>query len=358
MKRLYSSRLDWGTPENRIAALRTRVRGYHDLTVSNPTQAGLAYPEDEIVEALASAAALRYQPSPLGLLSAREAVCRYYDGAVSPDSVLLTASTSEAYSYLLKLFCDPGDEVLVPTPSYPLFDFLASLEGVRPIPYRFDYDGQWHLADVPVTERTRAIIVVSPNNPTGASISNADIDRLISIGLPVILDEVFRDYGEAVESGQVFRLNGLSKAAALPQMKLGWIVCPGKVPDALELIADTYLSVGAPVQHALPKLLDLAPPVRNQIRERCAVNLQVLRAKLGGTPLTPLRVDGGWTAPVEILKTRSEEEWVCRLLEDAGVLVQPGYFYDFRREAFIIVSLLTQPSTFETGLDRAVSYLC
>jgi alanine-synthesizing transaminase len=358
MKRLYSSRLAWHTPENRIAATRAGLAEYLDLTVTNPTMAGFIYPEREILEALSAPAALRYEPSPLGLDLAREAVARYYGRRVSPDRVLLTASTSEAYSYLFKLFCDPGDEVLTPAPSYPLFEFLAQLEGVRATPYALGNDGHWFVDELPAGSRTRALVAVSPNNPTGSALSSAELQRMLDVGLPVILDEVFRDYGTPVESDEVFRLNGLSKVAGLPQLKLGWIVCPDRVPPALELIADTYLSVASPVQHALAALLELAPGIQLQIRERCAANEAFLRAAMAGTAATPLVIEGGWTVPIELPKTRSEEDWVCGLLLDRGVFVQPGYFYDFPREAFCVVSLLPPRDVFEEGVRRLAAYVC
>lgn len=358
MKRLYSSRLAWHTPANRVAETRARVGDCLDLTVSNPTEAGIVYPEREILDALSARAALRYRPSPLGLDIAREAVSRYYGGRLSPDRVLLTASTSEAYSYLFKLFCDPGDEVLTPAPSYPLFEFLAHLEGVRASPYALGYDGRWFLDRLPTGVRTRAIVTVSPNNPTGSILAPSELRRMLDTGLPVILDEVFRDYGASVESDDVYRLNGLSKVAGLPQLKLGWIVCPERVPPALELIADTYLSVASPVQHALPKLLDLAPQIQRQIRERCAANESFLRSTLAGTPMTPLAIEGGWTVPIELPKIRSEDDWICGLLEDRKVFVQPGYFHDFPREAFCVVSLLTPRELFEEGVRRLAAYVC
>lgn len=358
MKRLYSARLAWHTPPNRVAEVRARVPDCLDLTVSNPTEAGFDYPEGEILDALAAAEALRYQPSPLGLDSAREAVARYYGGRVAPDRILLTASTSEAYSYLFKLFCDPGDDVLTPAPSYPLFEFLANLEGIRAVAYTLAYDGHWFLDRLAPGARTRAIVAVSPNNPTGSVLAPQELARMLDTGLPVILDEVFRDYGAPVESDAVYRLNGLSKVAGLPQLKLGWIVCPHRVPPALEFIADTYLSVAAPVQHALPRLLELAPQIQRQIRERCAANEAFLRKALAGTPMTPLVISGGWTVPVELPRTRGEEDWVVGLIEDARVFVQPGYFYDFPREAFCVVSLLTPCDIFKEGVRRLAAYVC
>lgn len=353
---MYSSRLLWSAKPNRLARLREGVGGYLDLTVSNPTRAGIEYPED-LLDALRDARTLTYDPSAAGLAQTREAVSRYYRGAVPPDRVLLTASTSEAYSYLFKLFCDPGDEVLVPQPSYPLFEFLASLENVVARPYRLFYDGRWSIDRIEVTTRTRAIVAVSPNNPTG---SLADVEALRRLGLPVIVDEVFADYAPPQRRfDDVFYLNGISKACGLPQMKLGWIVFPEEHREALELIADTYLSASAPVQYAAVRWLDRGAELRRPIVERCAANERWLRERLRGTPLTPLSIDGGWSVPIEIPRVRSEEDFVCELLERDGVLVQPGYFYDFPREAFLVVSLLTPPAILvagvEAGMERVVA---
>jgi aspartate/methionine/tyrosine aminotransferase len=274
--------------------------------------------------------------------------------AVDPDSILLTASTSEAYSYLFKLFCDPGDAVLVPQPSYPLFDHLAALEGVRAIPYPLFFDGRWLAA--PFETPGGAIVAVSPNNPTG---SLADIPALRRLGLPLIVDEVFADYAPAAPRYDgVFYLNGLSKAAGLPQMKLGWIVFPPAHRAALEWIADSYLSVSAPVQFAAPAWLARITGIQSQIRDRCAENQRWLRAFLAGTAVTPLPIDGGWTVPLEIPRTRPEEEVACSLLQQQGVLVQPGYFYDFPREAYLVVSLLPPPAIFAEGVRRLAGAIC
>lgn len=353
MTQLYSARLSWHTQPNRLSELRAWTRDFLDLTISNPTQAGIEYPSD-LTEALSDPRSLQYDPHPAGLLATREAVCRF-TGAPSPDRVLLTASTSEAYSYLFKLFCDPGDEVLVPRPSYPLFEMLAALDSVKVVPYTLFYDGRWSIDELPITSRTRAIVAVSPNNPTG---SLADVGALRQRNLPVIVDEVFAPYAPPQQRfDDAFYLNGLSKLAGLPQMKLGWIIHPAEHRDALELIADTYLSVSAPVQYAAIRWLEIAPAIQKQIAERCAVNERTILQTLHGTALTPLQIDGGWTLPIEIPRTRPEEDVVCDLLSQHGVLVQPGYFYDFPREAFLIVSLLTQPDILEEGLRRIVQAL-
>lgn len=383
---MFSSRLSWDLRPNRLSELLTAKRrsgaAILDLTESNPTHAGLDYPAEEIAQALASPASLLYEPSPAGLPQAREAVAADYAArgkTVEPDRILLTASTSEAYSYLFKLLADPGDEVLVPRPSYPLFEFLANLELVRTVHYPLAFHGQWEmdldaLASA-VTEHTRAVVIVNPNNPTGSFLKRDELERLVEVcarnDLVIISDEVFSDYGfepdaKRVEtlvdlkSSPAFCLGGLSKAAGLPQMKLGWIALAGPpawihtARERLELIADTYLSVGAPVQHALARLLALSAEVREQIISRTRSNLALLRAVVNGTSLRALDVEGGWDAILEVPRTRSEEEWCVELLDQDNVLVQPGFFYDFESEAFLVVSLLTQPGVFREGLGRLV----
>lgn len=356
MRRFYSSRLPWHTQPNRLSQLRERSGGYLDLTVSNPTGAGLTHSE-AVLEALRHPQALQYQPSAAGLSAAREAVSAYYFRrgiTVDPDNILLTASTSEAYSYLFKLLADPGDEILVPRPSYPLFDFLAHLESLTVRQYELHYDGSWFTENVPIGPHTRAVINVSPNNPTGSVI---EVDTR---GVPLIVDEVFADYLLKPRPRLLgdFTLNGLSKIAALPQMKLGWILYPPEYRHALELIADTYLSVSAPIQHAAPEWLAAAEGMQAEILARLRQNDAFVRKTLAGTALTPLSIDGGWALPIELPKIRTEEQWACDLLQHHGVLIQPGYFYDFPREAFIVVSLLTEPSILEEGLARIVAAVC
>jgi aspartate/methionine/tyrosine aminotransferase len=342
------------------------------LTESNPTRAGLIYPSADILATLADERALRYDPAPRGLCSARETVAAYYRerGAdVPPERILLTASTSEAYAYLFKLLADPGDEILAPRPSYPLFEFLARLELVNIRQYPLRYDGCWHFdfdaLEALMTDRTRAIVVVNPNNPTGSFLKRDEWERLQGLGLPILSDEVFCDYGFGEDAERVitlagsgralvFAMSGLSKIAGLPQMKLGWIAASGPgcdaVLDALELIADTYLSVATPVQLALPRLL--LSSVRDQIRARTAANLQLLRQTMDGSAASVLRAEGGWYAVVQVPCTCSEEEWALTLLREHDVLVQPGFFFDFESEAFLVVSLLCEPGTFREGLRR------
>ena len=392
---MFSGRLNWNLRPNRLSALledkRRSGTQVLDLTESNPTRATLDYPQAEILAALADASALRYHPSPRGLDTAREAVAGYYRdrGTQIPvENVLLTASTSEAYAYLFKLLTNPGDEILAPRPSYPLFEFLAGLESVNIRQYPLRYDGVWHVdfdaLEKAITPRTRGIVVVNPNNPTGSFLKRAELDRLDSLaaerGLAVLSDEVFRDYGFGEESDRVstlvgdrraltFSMSGLSKIAGLPQMKLGWIIAsggasgpnrdraPNQAMEALELIADTYLSVSTPVQVALPRLLALSSGILEQIRERTASNLARLREAMLGSTATLLRTEGGWYAVLQVPRTRSEEEWTLQLLDEHGVLAQPGFFFDFESEAFLVLSLLPEPVTFAEGVSRLRSII-
>ena len=380
---MFSSRFHWDPAPNRLTRLlagkRAAGTAVLDLTESNPTRAGLAYPT-EIVAALADPRALRYDPQPAGLLTAREAVCRYYAEAgcaVEPDRVLLTASTSEAYQYLFKLVADPCDEVLVPRPSYPLFEFLATMESLRVVSYPLVYHGGWSIdcdaLAAAVTERTRAIVIVNPNNPTGSFLKRDELRFLQSLGLPLISDEVFADYAFAEDPNRVrtlaggteslaFTMSGLSKIAGLPQMKLGWIVISGpaaafaEAKDKLEWIADTYLSVSTPVQQAAPRLLELGEGIQRQIAARTRANLSWLESAIAAdSPCRVLAVEGGWSATLQVPRIRREEEWALELLEKDSVLVQPGFFFDFESEAFLVLSLLTAPDAFQDGCCRILA---
>lgn len=316
---------------------------------------------------------------------AREAVCDYYNArgvTVSAERVVLTASTSEAYAYLFKLLCDPGNEVLIPIPSYPLFTYLGALESVTPIPYQLRYDGTWYLdfssLRQAISPRTKAIVTVNPNNPTGTLLSPAERDELLAIAgqhdLVIISDEVFADYNLGTKpftatsfagstSRLSFVLNGLSKAAGMPQMKLGWILLNGpeeetqRAIERLELIADTYLSVGTPVAKALPQLLKIGLSIREQIVERVRSNLAKLDARLANTAAHRLHLDAGWSAVVQVPETQSEEEWVTGLIEQHAVITQPGYFFDMDRGAYLVLSLITPPSVLEQGLERISAYV-
>ena len=384
---MFSRRLNWDAPPNPLSLLleekkRAGARVL-DLTESNPTRGGFHYPERAILDALADPAALRYDPDPRGLDCAREAVSRYYaqrGAVVEPSQILLTASTSEAYAYLFKLLADPGDEVLIPRPSYPLFEFLARLESVAVRLYSLRYDGAWHIdfdsLEKAIDGRTRAVVVVNPNNPTGSFVKRDEAERLQALAqrhdLAIISDEVFSDYafGEdpnraktviGARGALTFCLSGLSKIAGLPQMKLAWMACGGKNHEPalrkLEWIADTYLSVSAPVQAALFQILEGSTDVRDQIRRRTASNLALLREQTSGSAAGVLEVEGGWYAILRVPQTRSEEEWVTTLLRERDVLGQPGFFYDFESEAFLVLSLLTEGETFQEGVRRLVFHL-
>ncbi len=314
--------------------------------------------------------------------SARAAVSEdYYSGRVDPGRILLTASTSEAYAFVFKLLADPGDEVLVPRPSYPLFDFLAALDAVRVVQYSLVYENSWAIdfdaLARSITPRSRAIVLVNPNNPTGSFLKQSEIGPLIALArehnLALISDEVFSDYALRADPRLVrsltevtevptFCLSGLSKVAGLPQMKLGWIVTSGPAHEReqaferLELIADTYLSVGAPVQLAAPVLLGVRTQLQNQILARVRANRAFVASQIGpASPWRLLETEGGWYAILEAPRIQSEEEWVLSLLADDGVLVQPGFFFDFEREAFLVLSLLTPEQVFDEGVRRILA---
>ena len=385
---MFSSRFHWDPRPNRLtqalAAKRAAGARILALTESNPTHAGLRYP-GEIVRAFDDTAMLAYQPAPAGTPAARQAVSGYYAArghAVPAERILLTASTSEAYAYLFKLLTNPGDEVLAPRPSYPLFEFLADMESVAVRQYRLEYHGGWSIdldaVERALTARTRAIVLVNPNNPTGSYVKRGELRALIALcaprGVALISDEVFADYALAEDADRVatlagveeclaFSLSGLSKVAGLPQMKLGWMVVNGPAAlraeawEKLEWIADTYLSVGTPVECAAARLLAAGDSVQRQIRQRTVENLAFARAALAGSPANILAVEGGWYMTLQVPRWRGEEEWTLELLECSGVLVQPGFFYDFETEAYLVVSLLTAPDIFREGLPLLVRQL-
>ena len=383
---MRSSRLPADLAPNGLAEAVSRRRagagGVIDLTESNPTRAGLAYPPD-LLAPLATAAGLAYAPQPFGLELARAAVVADYArrGVTTRlDRVCLAASTSEAYAWLFKLLCDPGDRVLVPRPSYPLFEHLTALECVEASPYELDLHGHWRI-DVDalarqIDERTKAVLVVSPNNPTGSVIDRAELDALAAVcaahDLVLIGDEVFADYrldGEApapsvIDQAQAVAvsLGGLSKSVGLPQVKVAWMAvggpadAVGRVMAGLEIVADTFLSVSTPAQVALPELLARGGVVRDEIRGRTARNLAALVAAVAAVPaVTLLPPAGGWCAVLQVPSMRHEEALVLTLVEQDGVLVHPGYFFDFPREAFLVVSLLVAPDDFDAGLARVLA---
>jgi alanine-synthesizing transaminase len=386
---MFSSRVPPDLARNRLTlaveTLRAQGRSFVDLTESNPTRAGFAYPSD-LLAPLAAAPALRYAPSPFGAAEARAAVAADYARqgvAVDPDRIVLTASTSDAYSLLFKLLGDAGDEILIPRPSYPLFDHLSRFDLLVARPYDLDYHGVWSIdfasVERALTDRTRAILFVSPNNPTGSFVTRDELDRLASLGadrdIALIGDEVFADYelepGAAQRAGRAatigrglsFALGGLSKSVGLPQVKLGWIAVGGsdlltaQTMARLEIICDTYLSVSTPVQLAARALLERGATVRREIAQRVVANYTTLRASVEAVPACRvLRSDGGWYAVVQVPAVESEEDLAINLLTTDGVLTHPGYFFDFPREAFLIVSLLPSESVFADGVSRVLRH--
>ena len=379
---MFSSRTAWDRAPNPLASAAAAARREGpllDLTESNPTAVGLEPPAD-VLALLGDPGAAVYAPDAAGWVPARAAVAADYArrGAdVDAAQVVLTASTSEAYAHLFKVLCDPGDHVLVPRPSYPLFQFLADLESVEVSPYALAYDGAWHLGlsavAAALTPRTRAVVVVAPNNPTGSYLKKDEWAQLAALcagrGIAVVADEVFADYPLRADAGRVptlaaeppsltFCLGGLSKSCGLPQLKLGWIaVCGPGAPRTealarLELVADTYLSVATPVQRAAPAILSRALALRRPIAARVAANHAELLRALAGSPATPLDVEGGWSAVVHLPSTRTEDEWALDLLRRDRVLAHPGYFFDFPREAYLVVSLLPPPEVFAEAMRR------
>jgi aspartate/methionine/tyrosine aminotransferase len=366
-----------------IAAMQRASRPYLDLTLSNPTRAGFTY-DPQLLAPLAHPRGLAYAPEPLGLRAARQAVAEEFLRQridVSPDRIALTASTSDAYSLLFKLLCNPGDDVLVPRPSYPLFDHLTRLDGVTAVGYDLEYHGRWSIdcASVrrAITPRTKALLLVSPNNPTGNIVSREELDEVDAVcaahNIAMIADEVFADYVIDAEAGERaghlfgrhalgFTLGGLSKSVGLPQLKLGWIALSGPEPIVsaaqarLEFACDTYLSVATPVQAAARDILTLGVSVRRQIEARIVANYHRLEALAGAAPATTLlRAEGGWYAVLQVPTFRSEEDLALHLLTEHGVLAHPGYFFDFSHESFLILSLLTPEADFEEGVRRILS---
>jgi hypothetical protein len=369
-----------------VTARRSQGAELLDLTLSNPTRAGLAYPGEELLAALRDERSLSYDPTARGLASAREAIAAYHQQRgqpAEPERLILSGSTSEAYGWLFRLLCEPGDDVLVPKPSYPLFECLATLDAVQVVEYPLPEELGWGF-DLDALERcrtprTRAVVLVNPNNPTGAFLKRREWDELqhwaAERGLAIIADEVFADYGwpssstgaeaervstfHSTGEALVFTLSGLSKVAGLPQMKLGWLHANGPRPllrealERLEWIADAYLPVSAPVQHAAACWLELAPRIQREIRARCLENRATAAGAFsaaGGARV--LASEGGWCVVLDVPRLMSEEEWTLRLLERDGVLVQPGFFYNFEREALLVASLLTGPAVFREALAR------
>jgi alanine-synthesizing transaminase len=392
---MFSARTTWHLEPNRFAASidehRRHGRPLRDLTNSNPTTCGFQYPEERLFAALSNRRALLYEPESQGLRPAREAIANYYRGragffgaksSVDPGRIVITSGTSEAYSHIFRLVCEVGDEVLVPAPSYPLFEYLANLADIHPVSYPLIYDEGWQIDFVSLlgalTARSKAIMVVHPNNPTGSFIKGREAQQLGAVcasrDLAIIADEVFLDYADgadppptfACESPSLtFTLSGLSKISLLPQMKLGWIVASG--PEApvhtamerLEVIGDTYLSPGTPGQLALPEMLEMRGNLQAQMRQRLCANLGFLDALLSrGGPVERLKREGGWYAVLRVPVTRSDEDLAIELLETRDVLVHPGHFFDFARDGFLVVSLIVGEAEFREGARRLLDFFC
>ena len=382
---MFSDRANWHLAPNDLSRVLKEVRAsgqeIFDLTVSNPTEAGVRPEGEAVLGALVNPEALRYDPQPRGLLEARNAVCHYYREAhrvfdPDPERIVLTTSTSEAYSYVFRLLCNPGDEILVPKPSYPLFEFLADLSDVKLVPYPLIYDHGWQIdfdsLYKAATPRSRAVIIVHPNNPTGSYVPLAEATALNDFcrdyGTALIVDEVFLDYAHDGEErpsfaanadALTFTLSGISKISALPQMKLAWVVASGPadiVADAgarLEVIADTYLSMNAPIQLAAPVFLELRKAIQPILLDRLRANLAELDLQLVAHPAcTRLQVEGGWYVVLRVPAVESDEDLAIRLLRHAQVSVHPGHFYDFAAEGHLVLSLITEPEVFREGVAR------
>jgi alanine-synthesizing transaminase len=394
MRNFFARRTSWNLSANRYTEAlqehRRAGREVLDLTASNPTTIGLHYREDELLNSLARREALVYEPQAKGLPVARGAVAAYYEAHgshVSPDNLILTTSTSEAYSFLFRLLCDAGDTVLVPTPSYPLFNFLTDLEDVKLEPYELVYDHGWQIDFHAVRgamqraqkegSRCRAVLAVHPNNPTGSFVKAPEAEELNCIcaahDMAIIADEVFLDYSLGKDmpltfssNGNVltFALSGLSKISGLPQMKIAWIAANGPQPllsdamNRLEVIADTYLSMNAPLQRALPVMLEERNDIQHQLLQRITANLTRLDSQLASQKLSRrLQVEGGWYVVLRIPVAGSDEGFAVALLRQTGVLVQPGHFYDFASDGYLVISLITSPDEFAEGIRRLLALI-
>ena len=383
---MFAKRTNWNMTPNRLsealAAHRAAGKPLLDLTISNPTECGFEYDGEAILEALRNPAALAYEPNPRGLESARRAVSAYYadrEESVSVEDIFLTTSTSEAYSYVFRTLCDPGDELLIPSPSYPLLDFLADIQDVNLVRYPLLYNHGWqidfHALEQAITPRTRGVIVVHPNNPTGNYAKSAEMSRLNSIcsarEVAIIADEVFLDFvldGNRASSfaanreALTFTLSGLSKISGLPQMKAAWLIVGGpeqmkrEALARLEVIADTYLSVNTPVQLAMPRFLEQRHAFQKQVISRARRNLAELDHQLATQKVcSRLQAEGGWCVVLRVPAIRSDEDLALELLTSKGVYLHPGHFYDFPSHGFLVVSLIAQSKDFALGTANALT---
>lgn len=380
---MFAERTNWNLAGNRLseALARHRASGkrLYDLTASNPTECGFDYDSEVILGALRHPAALRYEPNPKGIESARLAVTEYYSArgvVVSAEDIVLTTSTSEAYSFVFRLLCNPGDELLIPAPSYPLFAFIADIQDVRLVRYPLVYDHGWqidfHSLQQAITSRTRGVIVVHPNNPTGHFVKAQEMSRLNAVcaqhELALLADEVFLDFALGSHSSAsftanpqalTFTLSGLSKLCGLPQMKMAWLIASGpeelkqQALERLEIIADTYLSPNAPVQLATPTLLGLRQGFQKQLMTRVRQNLAELDRQLGRQEAcTRLELEGGWYAVLRMPAVQTDEDMATALLDTKDVYVHPGHFFDFAGDGFLVLSLITREEEFAEGVRR------
>lgn len=383
---MFADRTSWNLTTNRLAEVLARHRAMgkplFDLTISNPTECGFVYGNEAILRALSNPAAAIYQPEPRGLATARRAVAEYYAAHgcdVSVEDILLTTSTSEAYSFVFRLLCNPGDELLIPAPSYPLFDFLADIQDVKLVRYPLFYDHGWgidfHALEQAITSRTRGVIVVHPNNPTGHYTNSAAIKRLNEIcsanNLAIIADEVFLDFSlkqelhatfAANREALTFTMSGLSKIAGLPQMKVAWLITSGperwksQACERLEVIADAYLSMSAPIQLALPSFLQRRVGFQKQLIARTRDNLRELDRQIAAhNSCSRLEIEGGWYVVLRVPATRADEDIAVDLLESNAVYVHPGHFYDFPSDGYLIASLITPEQDFAEGISRLLA---
>jgi len=385
----FSNRTSWHRQQNRLTELlearNTVGLPVHDLTVTNPTECGFVYPEKKILKALANPESLQYHPNSKGLRSARQAVAEYYNSkniTVNPEHIFLTASTSEAYSYIFKLLCNAGDSVLVPQPSYPLFEYLAQINDVQLQHYYVLYDDGWHI-DIEsikqsITSTTKAIILIHPHNPTGMFVKQHEFEAIKEIALQnylaLIVDEVFNEYAfhpsteiiSTATTSEVLTctLNGVSKMLGLPQMKLGWMVVSGnstlvnEAVERIDILCDTFLSVNTPVQLALPSFFNLGEGVRQQIQKRISANNSFLESAITQhSKLSKLSSEGGWYAIIRVPATKTDEEWALQILEKTGILVQPGYFFDFENKAYLLVSLLVPEQIFQLQILQLLEFV-
>ena len=383
---MFSDRTHWDLTTNRLsealAKHRKTKKPFFDLSASNPTECGFSYNRRAILKALSRPAALRYEPNPKGLLAARQAIAKHHSAfgkKVAAEDIFLTTGTSEAYGFVLRLLCNPGDEILVPEPSYPLLNFLAEIQDVKLLRYPLLYDHGWqidfHGLEQAITTRSRALVVVNPNNPTGHFVSDADIKRLNEIcsarNMAIIADEVFLDFRLAAKQPSsfaanteslTFTMNGLSKLCGLPQMKASWYIANG--PEALksealarmEVIADTYLSMNTPVQLAIPAFLKQRRGFQKQVMKRLRTNLRELDRQLASqNTCSRLEVEGGWNVVLRVPNIHSDENVAIRLLAEKSVFLHPGHFYDFPGDGFMVVSLITPELTFAQGMKQVLA---